>query len=69
MPKVLSNGRIWGRGTKVDNQTHKRVVQLLRSTELPFRTLGKRLGISAEAVSSINISENYIRPKGFRPPR
>ena len=69
MAKILSNGRFWGSGTRVEGETRERVVKLLRSSELPIRTIAQRLGVSIDAVSAINISENYIRPKGFRPER
>jgi len=69
MAKVLSNGRFWGSGSKVEGDTRERVVKLLRTSELPIRVIAQRLGVSIDAVSSINIAENYIRPKGFRPER
>src|SRR5262249_55325308 len=69
MAKILSNGRFWGSGTRVEGETRERVVKLLRSSELPIRTIAQRLGVSIDAVSAINVSENYIRPKGFRPER
>jgi hypothetical protein len=69
MAKVLSNGRFWGSGTRVEGETRERVIKLLRSSELPIRTIAHRLGVSIDAISAINVSENYIRPKGFRPER
>src|SRR5262249_12999605 len=69
MAKILSNGRFWGSGTRVEGETRDRVIKLLRSSELPIRTIAQRLGVSIDAVSAINVSENYIRPKGFRPER
>jgi hypothetical protein len=69
MAKVLSNGRLWGSGSRIAEERREQIVRLLRTSELPIRIIALRLGISAEAVSSINASENYIRPKGHRPER
>jgi hypothetical protein len=64
--KILGNGRFWGSGTRTADDTRQRIVKLLRSSDLPIRTIALRFGISADTVSAINISES-IRPKGFRP--
>ena len=66
--KILGNGRFWGHGTRTGVDTHQRIVKLLRSSDLPIRTIAQRFGISVDTVSAINVSES-IRPKGFRPER
>jgi hypothetical protein len=69
MAKVLSNGRLWGSGSRVPPPTREQIIRLLKSSDLPIRMIALRYGVSAEVVSAINASENYIRPKGHRPER
>ena len=66
--KILSNGRFWGTGTRSGVDIRERIVKLLRSSDLPMRTIAQRFGISSDTISAINVSER-IRPKGFRPER
>ena len=69
MAKVLSNGRLWGSNTKLSNETREQVIKLLKASELPMVVIARRFGVSSEAVSTVNASENYIRPKAHRPVR
>jgi transposase-like protein len=66
--KILSSGRVWGRGIKTGEGTRQRIVKLLQSSDVPIRTIALRFGISINIVSAINTSES-IRPKGHRPER
>lgn len=66
--KILSNGRFWGSGANIGYDIRERIIKLLRSSDLPMRTIAYRFGICIDAVSAINVSES-IRPKGFHPER
>jgi hypothetical protein len=66
--KILSNGRFWGSGAKIEYDIRERIIKLLRSSDLPMRTIAERFGICTDLVASINVSES-IRPKGFHPER
>ena len=66
--KILSNGRFWGSGSKVESDMRDRIIKLLRSSDLPMRTIAERFGLCTDLISAINVSES-IRPKGFHPER
>jgi len=66
--KILGNGRVWGSGAKIGYNVREGIIKLLRSSDLPMRTIAQRFGICTNAVSAINVAES-IRPKGFRPER
>ncbi len=43
--KILSNGRFWGSGAKIEHDIRERIIKLLRSSDLPMRTIAQRFGI------------------------
>ncbi len=53
---------------RVTDEKRERVVHLLKTTELPFATIGRRLGLDRATVSKINRVDG-IRDPNTKSPR